>query len=551
MATIFTAGQIHTMATHRPTAEAVRVDDGRIICVGTLDECASWGPAEVDRRFDGLVLLPGMIEAHSHSLEGALSGLPHVGYYPRPRPDGRVDPGLKSYDEILDRLRAAQRDLGPDEPLLAVGLDPIFFPHEARLDRRHLDQVSTTRPIAVLHASLHLMAVNTAMLELCGIDADDPTPGIQRDASGQPTGELHESRAMSRVGPAMGAVVAAISSPTGLVDFARLCRNAGVTTVAEMAGPLLTNPAALEPALAVTAEASFPARLVYYNWPCAPGTTCDWEDAAERAVALSSRSTDKLRIGGIKLIADGSIQGGTACLCQPGYYLLEDHAQAQLTAEELSAAVGAFHRRDLQVACHTNGDEATEAFIEAVDAALRTHSWLDHRHAAQHVQLATAAQFRRMARLGMAANIFTNHLWYWGDQHHDQTVGPERANRMWACRSAIDLGISATYHADGGVTPTGQLHTAWCAVNRLTPSGRILGAAEAVTVAEALRAVTVEAAYQLHLDHELGSIEAGKRADFTVLEADPFEVDPLALREVPVWGTVLGGLAYPAERAPA
>jgi predicted amidohydrolase YtcJ len=151
-----------------------------------------------------------------------------------------------------------------------------------------------------------------------------------------------------------------------------------------------------------------------------------------------------------------------------------------------------------------------------------------------------------MANLGMCGNLFANHLWFWGDQHHQSTVGPERANRMEACATALREGVPISLHSDAAVTPLGQLHSMWCAVNRVTPSGRVLGAEERISVADALHAVTLGAAYQLHLDHEIGSIEVGKRADFAVLAQDPFDVDPMELRDIPVWGTVLGGRVFRA-----
>ena len=152
-----------------------------------------------------------------------------------------------------------------------------------------------------------------------------------------------------------------------------------------------------------------------------------------------------------------------------------------------------------------------------------------------------------MARLGMCANIFTNHIWYWGDQHHDLTVGPERARRMEACRTAEREGVSFSIHSDASVTPLGHLHTMWCAVNRVTPSGRVLGPDERISASSALRAVTLGSAYQLHLDDEFGTVECGKAADFTVLAEDPLEVDPMSIKDIDVWGTVIGGCAFEAQ----
>ena len=195
---------------------------------------------------------------------------------------------------------------------------------------------------------------------------------------------------------------------------------------------------------------------------------------------------------------------------------------------------------------HCNGNRTKDLAIETVEAVLKEIPWLDHRHTITHAQLTTQAQLKKMARLGLCANFFANHLWYWGDQHYEQTVGPERANSLEPCASALREGVPFSIHSDANVTPLGHLHTMWCAVNRITPKGRVLGETEKISAYEALRAVTISGAYQLHMDHEIGSLEAGKRADFAILGEDPLAVDPMSIKDIPVWGTVLGGVHYPA-----
>ena len=138
--------------------------------------------------------------------------------------------------------------------------------------------------------------------------------------------------------------------------------------------------------------------------------------------------------------------------------------------------------------------------------------------------MADEAQFRRMAALGVCVNLFANHIWYFGDQHYELTMGPDRAMRLDACGSALRNGVPLAIHSDAPVTPMGPLHVAWCAVNRLTPSGRVLGENQRISVEAALRAITLGAAFTLKLDGEIGSIETGKKADFAVLGADPLAV---------------------------
>ncbi|MGH1490589.1 MAG: amidohydrolase family protein, partial [Acidimicrobiales bacterium] len=136
---------------------------------------------------------------------------------------------------------------------------------------------------------------------------------------------------------------------------------------------------------------------------------------------------------------------------------------------------------------------------------------------------------------------------YWGDQHRDFTVGPERARGMDACATAMREGVSFSIHSDAPVTPLGHLHTAWCAVNRVTASGEVLGEEERIPAYDALHAITLGAAHQIKMDHEVGSIEAGKQADFAILDDDPLAVDPMLIKDIGVWGTVLGGVAFKAD----
>lgn len=289
----------------------------------------------------------------------------------------------------------------------------------------------------------------------------------------------------------------------------------------------------------MTGEEDFPARVVMYANPAMTGEATP--EATLRMVAgTRGVETPKLRFPGVKLILDGSIQGFSARVGPPGYLVTGETGIWLYEAEQLNAIVQACHEARINIHVHCNGDEAVDRFLDAVEEALLASPWLDHRHTVEHCQLTRPDQYRRMAALRVCANIFSNHLWYWGDQHHDITVGPGRAATMNAAGTALREGIRFALHSDAHVTPLGQLHTAWCAVNRVTPSGRVLGPEERISVEAALRAVTINAAYVLHLDHEIGSIEPGKRADFTVLAEDPFAVDPARLREVAVVGTVVG-----------
>ena len=186
--------------------------------------------------------------------------------------------------------------------------------------------------------------------------------------------------------------------------------------------------------------------------------------------------------------------------------------------------------------------------IDAIDQAQRQYPWNDHRHTLQHCQMANTAQYKQMQALGICVNLFANHLYYWGDQHANITLGKNRAERMNACRTALDYGVPLAIHSDVPVTPLAPLFTAWCAVNRLTESGKILGENQRINIQQALHAITIGAAYTIRMDHLIGSIEIGKYADFAVLEANPLDTPAEELKDISVWGTIIAGKAVKSLR---
>jgi len=540
--TIFQARRILTMNPSRPEATHVAVRDGRILGAGSLEELAGWGEAALDTRFADKVLMPGFVEGHSHVSEGAFWRMRYVGFHDRVDPDGVTWSGLGSLEAVLARLADAHAGTaGSGEPLLAWGFDPIYFA-DSRCTRHDLDQVSRDRPVVIMHASGHILSVNSAALAAVSwLRRGVEHPGIALGEDGLPIGELKGPEAMTPVLLRFGLGRESMSDADALHRFSRLCVRSGTTTATDLLNTL--TPAAVETMLATTGADDFPARIV-------PFLRLVGEPVPEtiaRAVALRGQATDRLRLGNVKMVIDGSIQGFSARLRWPGYYDGAPNGLWYTAPEQLRAALDAALREGVRVHLHTNGDQATELVLDTLEVALRERPSPDHRFTLQHCQLADAAQFRRMKALGLCVNLFANHTFYWGEQHYARTVGPERAMRMNACATALAAGVPLAIHSDAPVTPLGPLFTAWCAVNRLTSAGRLLGAHERIAVADALRAITLGAAWTLGLDGEVGSIECGKRADFAVLEDDPLAVAPEALRDVRVWGTVLGGRPFPAR----
>jgi predicted amidohydrolase YtcJ len=537
--TVFQARKIITMGTAQPVATHVAVRDGRVLAVGDLEHASAWGAFTLDARFADQVLMPGLVEGHAHLTAGGLAKFSFVGFHPRPAPAGMSWPGCRSFDEVIAQLRRAEAAMtDPEAPLLAWGFDPIFFGSE-RMTVEHLDRVSATRPVVILHASHHLLNVNRVALRIAGIDRDTDVEGVVHFDSGEPNGELQEFAAMFPVLRVIGnGFRVAGTSEDGLRRFGELAQRAGVTTSADLGNdPTDDGYATLA---RVTAETAFPVRIV-------PGAMSlnHARSLEEQATMLRGRvkgNNDKLHYGIVKLFADGSIQGFSARLRWPGYFNGHANGIWNQPPEQLRASIDFFHAQGFQLHIHTNGDEATEVALDAIAAALERTPRRDHRHTLQHCQMADEAMFRRMASLGVCANLFTNHLYYWGDAHRALTLGPDRAERMDACATALRLGVPLAVHSDAPITALAPMFTAWCAVNRVTSSGQILGPNERISVADALRAITLGAAYTLGLDDRIGSIEVGKFADFCVMDDDPTAIDPTRLKDVGIAGTVLGGL---------
>lgn len=535
---VFQAKKIITMDPNQPEATHVAVRDGKILAVGGPGCAAPWGEFTTDDSLADAVLMPGLVEGHAHLMAGAMWTYAYAGYHDRIDPQGKLWKGKRDIETVIADLQAYEADLPEDSPLIAWGFDPIFLPTE-RLSRAHLDRISSTRPIAVIFSNFHLMCVNSKALELAQYSPATNVPGVVVGEDGNLTGELQEMAAMFPVMRRLGIDFRSLAQrEPSIRTYGEVAKRAGVTTITDLFSTMEDSD--LDTMLRVTGEEDFPLRIV----PVLGAVAGQPEEIAARAKMLAGKSTDKLRLGAVKLMTDGSIQGWTARVKWPGYVGGHPNGIWNTAPEQIFALCEVMQREGVQMHIHVNGDEASEVSLDALEAAIRKHPWQGHRHVLQHCQMMGVDQFRRSADLGVCVNIFANHIWYFGDQHAALTIGEERASRMDACRGALDNGVAMTIHSDAPVTPLGPLFTAWCAVNRQTMTGRTLGAAQRISVHEALHAITLGAAYTLKLDAEIGSIEVGKRADFAVLGEDPTAVAPEALRDVPVLGTVVGGKVH-------
>ena len=538
---VFRARRIVTMNPSQPLATHVAVRDGRIVAVGDKSEVDAFGPVVYDDSFAGDVILPGFVEGHCHLHAGASWRDIYLGFYDRRDPDGRVVSGFKSISAVANRLReACEADGHSPAPLTGWSFDPIYI-KGPRMTVADLDPVSAVRPIVITHASGHIMNVNSVALRMAGLSRDADVDGLVRDTSGNLTGELqgHELLGLIRRKVLPNALSRKLDADA-MQTFGKIARRVGVTTATDLVSDLSEEIIAVYDA--ATSSPDYPVRIA-----AALSTRFhSLEQGIERFKAIRQRGTESLFFGTVKMHVDGSIQGFTARVRWPGYHNGAPNGLWYIAPTELGRIIEGYHRAGATLHMHTNGDEATEAAVEMLERAITSHPRPDHRHTLQHCQMPDLALYQRIKQLGLCCNIFANHIYYWGEAHVAETMGPSRAKRMDACGTALRLGIPFAIHSDAPITPLDPLFTAWCAVMRQTSAGRTLGEGERIPVANALHAITLGPAYTLKLDHLIGSIEVGKFADFAVLKQDPLEEAPAALKDIGVVATVRGGKVFPA-----
>ncbi|WP_297768248.1 amidohydrolase [uncultured Alcanivorax sp.] len=507
---LFTNGTIMTMDPGNPQVDAMLVKRGEIVALGDSDALRDQVSRDV-RVVDlqGGVLMPGFIEAHGHFPGEGLSAVAVDANSP---PIGDLD----SIATLLERLRTlAQRR--PDGTLMAFGFDDTTVSDQRYPTRAELDTVSDSRPIMVMHISGHLGVVNTAALKVMSIteNVQDPPGGYYgRDSEGRLNGLLAET-AFNPVRANL-LKLSAMDGYRVMRRASRLYLSRGIT-FAQNGLADTTTIKALVPALRF---GLIPLRLSV------------WPDAAAEQARQDGQWTlpegERVHLGSVKLVSDGSLQGYTGFLNDPYFSVPEDHPPEYLgfpnqSPQQLSDQVVQFHCAGRQTAIHANGDAAISMSLDAVAAARQRCPDVTVQPVLIHAQMATGEQLTRMQALDVIPSFFNNHVYYWGDRHRDIFLGPERAARISPLAEAADAGLRFTLHADSPVVPFQPLQLVWNATQRRTASGAMLGPEQAIAVERALQAVTVDAASQLGVADRVGQLRLGMRADLVWLDRDPRE----------------------------
>ncbi|HTM47194.1 MAG TPA: amidohydrolase [Bryobacteraceae bacterium] len=526
---VFVNGQVVTMDPAGRTAQAAAIRGERIVAVGTDAEVRKLAGGATVIDLAGKALLPGLYAAHDH-FPGAGTVAVHQADLNSP-PIGK----MLSIADVVEALRAKARATPAGQWVTGRGYDDTLLREKRHPTRRDLDQASTAHPIWITHVSGHLGVANSRALALAGITRETPQPKagrIHRDpATGEPDGVFEE---------AGGMVTRHIPGRTrserleAIAWCGREYLSKGITT-AVIAGTTL-------PVIDDLRQAQASGAL-HLRIKALLASGASVPDSPAKAAALGSG--DQIRVAGVKLLQDGSIQGYTGYLGGPYHKQPEGKADyrgyAMRSREELARLALQYHRAGHQIAIHGNGDAAIDDILFAFRQAQREAPRPDARHRIEHCQTPREGQLDEMRELGVTPSFFAGHVYYWGDRHRDIFLGPERAARISPLGSALSRGIRFTVHDDTPVTPANPLMLVWGAVNRLTRDGHVLGPGQRIPVMAALRAVTSDAAWQNFEEKSKGSIEPGKLADLVVLDRNPLTVPPAGIRNIAVLETIVGG----------
>ena len=532
---IYSGGAILTMNDAQPRVEAVAVTGGRIVAAGASAEIeALAGPTTKRVDLAGRAMLPGFFDPHGHMVAGGIQALSANVLSP---PDGEVKDIASLLKTVKDWAEANADLTAAAKIIMGFGYDQSQLAELRGPTKEELDEISTDLPVAIIHQSGHMGALNTKALELVGYSAETPNPpgGLinRKPGTDEPSGIIEEAAFFGAVPKLLGNV-----GPTGMLALAqagaKMWASFGYTTAQEgRSSP------PVDAALRLAAsEGRFP--IDVYSYP-------DFLSGADYIKGAYSKTYDKgFRVAGIKVTIDGSPQGFTAWRDRPYYNPVGDFPPGYVgypavTSEQVLTAVDWAYANDIQIIVHSNGEAATDLLIAALRTAEAKHGHGDRRPVLIHGQFQREDQVQALVDLGMIPSLFPMHTFYWGDWHRDHTVGPALADNISPTGWYVARGSRFTTHTDAPVAFPDTMRTLDATVTRRSRSGDILGPEQRVDVVTALKAMTIWAAYQAFEEADKGSIEIGKRADFVILSADPTAVEPDTLDQLLVTETVKDG----------
>lgn len=548
--TVFVAKKVVTMDPTRPTATAVAIRGREIVSVGSLADLQPWlkaHPHRIDTRFEDKVLMPGLIDPHMHPMLGAIA-FQTVWITPEPwNVMGRKTPatlGEEAYRQALADAFAARNKDAPVFMTWGFSADT-----HGTLSRAVLDGISPDVPILVLQRSLHEAYVNTPMLAALKAKGLDESKFKDHPQIDWTASHFWEDGLFSVVLPYLADTLLdpRTVDPAYLKTRDYLTYN-GVTTVADLSTGSTNwdmEIAALKRTMD-TPDSPVRVRLTPDVYKLSAALK-----SPEAAMALvgqlkAQNTTHLIFNNGIKLFADGAMFSQAMQVGPPGY--IDGHKGEWITPPGPFAD---FARRywnaGYQIHVHTNGDGGAKMVLDVLQTLLDEKPRADHRFTVEHYGYADDGISRRIAMLGAQVSANPFYLYDLGDRYAANGLGTDRASRIAPLGGLVRRNVPVGLHSDFPMAPAEPLFLAWTAASRETLSGKVFAPGERLTLDQALRAVTIDAAYMIGMEASLGSIEAGKLADFAVLDKDPYEVGLDGLRAIKVWGTVFEGKPTPAK----
>lgn len=505
--------------------EAIFVRDGIIENVGTKEEVLKKkGDNTEVIDLEGKTLVPSFIDPHSH-ITAFASTLASVDLSK-----------VSSFDEIVEKIKAFKdsRKLSKGQWISGFGYDNNYLIEKQHPDKSVLDKVSLDIPIIISHVSGHMGVVNSAALKELEINSDSMNPegGVigRCENSNEPNGYLEENAFTHTAGK--------IHQPS-LEDLLGLIEEAqekylsfGITTVQD--GMVGNNEIRLLDAIAESNRLKVDV-VGYVDLKNA-------KSIAENSKKYLKKYYNRFKIGGYKIFLDGSPQGKTAWLTEP-YVSSDDGYRGYpiYTDEESKELINIALSENMQLLTHCNGDAAADQLIKGFEENIKENNYTDtYRPVMIHAQTVRYDELDEMKKINMIASFFVAHTYYWGDVHI-KNLGSERASKISPVKTAEQKGVIYTLHQDTPVILPNMLETIWCAVNRVTKEGVIIGEGEKVSPLDALRGVTINAAYQYFEEHKKGSIKEGKLADLVILDKNPLKIDPMKIKDIKVVETIKEG----------
>jgi predicted amidohydrolase YtcJ len=551
--TVFVAKKIVTMDPAIPNATAVAVTDGRILSVGSLEDMKPWTskyPTQINRDFANKVMYPGFIEPHAHPLLGGiLFNKPLLTPSPMPNPWGPAFPGVANLQSAMTQLKKYSDDIkDPNKTLLAWGFDVVAMGKMP--DRQLLDQASSTRPIVVWDASGHDMYVNSDFIKFYGITPEKVknVKGVGIDKDGQLNGQFLEIPAVTYIlGIAGKDVLNPSEIPTDYLYMSDLMQQGGITTSGDLAFGTLNIDMELKIAKAFSQSSAGALRIVPVVY-AEPFIQKYGDKAIAEAQALQQQDNDRLIFQGVKFYSDGGYLPETMRMEHPGYTDGSLGSSNYKSAQDFAAAMKPWWDAGYHIHIHSNGDIGNQNSINALQLMIDAKPRFDHRYTINHFGIPSTAMVMKIKALGAVVSANISYISERAKLEYP-ALGMDRVSYATRLGTLVRNGIVTSIHSDAPVSAPVPLKEAWTAVTRkdVYNDGKVWGPAEAVTASDAMKMITINAAYTLGVEDKVGSIEAGKFADFAVLDADPQTVPAIKIKDVGVYATVLGGKVIPVS----